>query len=191
MRKGFFYMIFIAVMATAHAQRSPSDSEAFVRALKGSTLLVRLPEFSLQLNALRSRGDSAAVEALLRERDLEHKEILLSFTHTFDFCPVYFFYSRHSDAIRAGQMTGILRDHEGLPIPADKLPKQYFTAEFGATPQLNIEGFIVMDDQLLPLSEPLPFYVREYAWFGLKQRSKAEMLARYNRRLWGIYEYYE
>lgn len=175
----------------AWGQSEASENALFLQKLKSSALLVRLPEQRLALKALRERGDSNAVAELLREQERNHREILLSFTHTFDFCPVYFFLSRHSASVRQGQLSGILIDAAGEKISDAHLPDHFYTAEFGQTPLLQIEAFVVMDQRLLALSEPLPFYERKFAWFGLKRRSKAEMLARYNKRLWKLWSYYQ
>lgn len=125
----------------------------------------------------------------MRERQYrENKEILLSFSQTFDFCPVYFFYSDASDDIRERNFEGHLFDAGLQPVEASVVPEIFYSAEFSETENLGIKGLILMDQKLMPLEAPFPFYQRKYIFGGLISMSKARMVEQYNSRLFDTYK---
>lgn len=169
-------------IAQAPNQDSLTTSCAFLQQLHQGTLLIRLPDRSLSLGALKERGLEEKAAELRAELAEEQKETMLSFKHTFDFAPVYFFYASHSEAIRAGRYE-VIFDAESQPVPADHIQGKVFIGEFGETPKLGISGLILMNDQMLPYGEPLPFYEKKYLWGGLIKRSKAEIAEAYQKKL--------
>ena len=83
----------------------------------------------------------------------------------YDFSPVYFFYSTESKLVRAGQLDSVILDRELLPFPLDGLEKKPFlVAEFAEVQPpssgAGLPALIVMDNQLIQLTEPFPYYVR-------------------------------
>lgn len=160
---------------------SPSTTEEFVKQLKNSALLVRLQDKSKTILTLKEKGLEKEAEALAKEQRQENREILLSFSKTFDFCPVYFFYAKDSEAIRTGHLEGLVFNYkrEIVSLPLDK----FFTAEFAETPDLGIDGLIIKNQNLLALDNDLPFFERRFVFFNLKERSKAEMIEAYNKKM--------
>ena len=157
--------------------------------LKESFILVRLQTDSLKLKALESRGLHREAEILKRRQYLENREIILSFQQTFDFCPVYFFYSNKSDEIRKGNIVGNVFDYELEIVSSEKLQSEtFFTAEFAKTENLGINALVLMDHFLLPLKAPFPFYQRQYVFFSMIRQGKGTMAKRFNKKL---HEYHE
>jgi hypothetical protein len=150
-------------------------------------LLVRLQDKAQSLRLLEERGFEKEAVEMRREQYRENKEILLSFSQTFDYCPVYFFYASQSEAIREGNLSGKVFYEDLSAVENSKLKEEFFIAEFGETGNLGITGLILLQSNLLPLEEPLPFYQRKYTLFGLINYSKADMVKKYNRRLWYLY----
>jgi post-segregation antitoxin (ccd killing protein) len=161
---------------------SPKTAEEFVQQLRNSALLVRLQDKSVSISTLNEKGMQKEAEALAAEQRRENREILLSFSQIFDFCPVYFFYAKDSEAIRKGNLTGVVFNYnlEIVKIEIDK----FFTAEFAETPDLGIDGLIVKNQNLLALDNDLPFFERRYVFLNLIERSKAEIVEAYNNKLY-------
>tara|TARA_R110002050_G_scaffold49818_2_gene115524 strand:- start:3049 stop:3660 length:612 start_codon:yes stop_codon:yes gene_type:complete len=170
------------------AEKKEISREEFVNQLKNSALLVRLQDRTKTMEVLKSNGRAKEAEKLAQEQRLENRETLLSFTQTFDFCPVYFFYAQDSEAIRSGNLEGNVFD-ANREVVSVKLNK-FYTAEFAETPDLGIDGLIIMDQRLLNLDNSLPNFERRFVFFNLKERSKAEMVAAYNSRMHEYYNFY-
>lgn len=171
-----------SLTTTMIAQTSKDYSrEQFIADFQSSTLLVRLQDKSLSLKSLEAKGKTKEAERLRQIQYQENREILLSFKNTFDFCPVLFFYSSNSDAIRNGNFEGVLFDAD---LKSQKLKtEKVFVAEFSETEELGIDGFIVKDRQMLALPENLPYFERRYVLLGMIERSKARMIEAYNHKL--------
>lgn len=174
------------------AQESKSNKypkREFIRDFKNGVLLVRLQDKSLTLKTLKERGMAKESEDLAAKQRRENQEIILSFSHVFSFCPVYFFYAQDSEAIRNGDYESKVfnAQQQSVSIPPEK---HVFTAEFGETENLGIDGLIISDSKLLKLEDPLPYFERRYAFFGLVERSKARMIERYNKKLYDYAEMY-
>lgn len=168
---------------------APSTTEEFVAALKKSALLVRLQDKSKTIAVLKEKGLIKQAEELAQMQHQENREILLSFAKTFDFCPVYFFYAKDSEAIRNGDLGGVIFDANLKLIPLSI--NQFFTAEFAETPDLGIDGLIIRDKRLLALDNDLPFFERRFVFFNLKERSKAEIVEAYNKRMHDYSNFYQ
>lgn len=162
----------------------------FLGELKEGALLFRLQDPQLVRKALLESGREQAWAQRKRKLRKEEAIIRRSFTTQFDYCPVYFFKSRHSDSLRKGKLQGILTRANGDSLAEGEEPGSFYVAEFGATPRLGIKGLVLLNEQLLPLSEPLPFYERRQRWLGLVNLSQAEMIGKYNERLWTEYRHY-
>ncbi|MGB0978851.1 MAG: hypothetical protein ACPGVV_05610 [Croceimicrobium sp.] len=164
------------------AESSNYSKEEFIQDFKNGVLLVRLQDRSLSMSEMEKRGMTEQMEALAAQQRRENREIMLSFKSTFNFCPVYFFYAKNSEAIRSGDFTGKVFDANLEPVDIST-GGSIFTAEFGETEKLGIDGLIIRDSQMLALKEPLPYFERRYVFFGLIERSKARMIELYNKKL--------
>ncbi len=164
-----------------------SDSEIAkdqLNKMKNSFILVRLKTDSLKIHTLEKDGYKEEAEKVKKDLYNENRETILSFSKTFDFCPVYFFYSNSSDQIRKGNLIGNVFDYELNLVKKELLSSQtFFTAEFGKTKNLGIHGLILMDNFFVPLKSPFPFYQRQYVFFSMVKQSKATIAKRLNKRL--------
>lgn len=170
------------------AQYTREDAKADLLQLRNSMLLVRLHTNDVAINYLESQGRAKEADRLKERQYLENKEIILSFSQAFDFCPVFFFYSEASDDIRQGNLEGNLFNAQQQPVEPHEFTEAYYTAEFSETENLGITGLIVMNDQLFPLESPFPFYQRKYTFMGLIALSKAKMIEQYNKKLHATYQ---
>jgi hypothetical protein len=173
----------------AVAQEDLEEAKAQLKALSKSFILVRLKTNEMKIKALEARGYTEEAELEKSKLYLENKETILSFRKTFDFCPVYFFYSNTSDDIRKGILSGNVFDHNLALIEPELLQSEvYFTAEFTETENLGIHALVLMDHYLMPLKAPFPFFERKYIFFSLIQQGKGTIAKRYNKKLYSYYE---
>lgn len=170
-------------------QSDQEKAKEQLQQLKNGVLLVRLKTNANSIEAYEQAGLEKEAEAARQKQYQENKEIILSFSQTFDFAPVYFFYSDASDAIRKGQFEGQVFDSKLKPVEIEKLEaRPVFTGEFSQTPNTGIKGFVLMNQDMIPLKSPFPFYQRQYVFFSLITLSKAKVVERYNERLHGTYQ---
>jgi len=107
--------------------------------LKKGTLLVRLPTNHAKIARLTEMGklDLAKKEETINQQF--QSDIINSFTSSFDYCPVYFFYSNHAEAIKKGDIEEKIFDKEKNFIHEIKTPlDQIFYAEFGQVHQNEV-----------------------------------------------------
>ena len=178
----FFLFLFIGHLV--FSQDSYDEAKVRLDNLKKGMLLVRLQTGNKQVNALMDKGLLEEAEAIRQEQYEENKEAILAFSQVFDFCPVYFFYSDESEAIRAKELSGVIFNSDlEMLNNVSALPEYFLTAEFAETPNLKIDGVVIMDEKMLPLEAPFPFYQREHIMLGLISLSKGKMVERLNKRL--------
>ncbi|WP_421753972.1 hypothetical protein [Croceimicrobium sp.] len=169
----------------AQSDESPTKEygkKEFIQDFQNAVLLVRLQDKDLTLKRLEEEGLQEQAEKIREMQRRENRETVLSFRKTFDFCPVYFFYAKDSEAIRKGDYKDKLFDADFQAAQVSSNQK-VFTAEFAETDGLGIDGLIIRDDQLLSFEDPIPYFERRFVFFGLIERSKARMVEAYNKRL--------
>lgn len=171
------------------AQSKFEEAKSDLQKLRNGMLLVRLQTAANKIDALVKIGRSEEAKAATLEQYRENKETILAFSQVFTFCPVYFFYADDSEEIRRGNLAGHIFNTD-LVAAEDStgLPEHYFTGEFAETTNLGIDGFILMDKDLIPLESPFPFFQRRYILFNTITLSKAKILDRYNAKLQRTYE---
>lgn len=175
---------FVSIASPLSAQSNQQIAKEQLNQMKASFILVRLKTDSLKIEALKKNGFTEEAEKQKLELYQENKEILLSFAKTFDFCPVYFFYSSSMDNIRSGEIVGHVFDSNLKIVDQDLLKAQpFFTAKFGKTKNLGIHALILMDHYFVPLKSPFPFYQRQYVFFSLFKQGKGTIAKRLNKRL--------
>jgi len=104
--------------------------------LKEGALLVRLQTSKNKIDALRKVGkEKQALKAEVFQQT-ENEKIMQAFVNQFDFAPVYFFYSHHSNKVRKGDFEGIFLN-ENLEVDStivmDK--KMVYTSEYTSIKQ--------------------------------------------------------
>lgn len=184
-----FLYFFISIANPLSAQSNQSIAKEQLNQMKGSFILVRLKTDSLKIAALEKNGFIEEAEKQKQQLYLENKETILSFAKTFDFCPVYFFYSSSTDNIRSGKIEGHVFDSNLKMVDGELLKTQpFFTAKFGKTENLGIHALILMDHYFVPLKSPFPFYQRQYVFFSLFKQGKGTIAKRLNKKLKEQYE---
>ncbi len=173
----------------ARAQDKAEEAKTNIQQLKQSFILVRLQTNQKKIDLLKESGREKMAQQAASEQYQENRETILSFQKTFDFCPVYFFYAPHSEAIRKGELAGVVFDYDQNEVPLEKLTtRPFFTAEFSETEKLGISALVLMDQYMVPLEDPFPYYERKYVFFSLIKQSKARMAELYNTKLKNYYE---
>ncbi len=103
--------------------------------LKGGALLVRMHTRGNSITALRKSGkDKMADELEAHQREYNHG-IIKAFDAEFNFCPVYFFYSNHSESVMNEQFDDVvfLNAHLLPDTTITFAARTFLTAEFGTT----------------------------------------------------------
>ncbi len=118
-------------------------ARAQINALKnGGALLVRLKTNSNTIEKLKATGNIDLATQVEQETALTNKIIIASYLREFTFCPVYFFYSNHSDSVKHKKLTGILVDTNLVENPAIVCNATfYLIAESGAVYNSSL-GFV-------------------------------------------------
>ncbi len=107
--------------------------------LKSGTLLVRLRTIEAKVAKLKEMGKFDEAKKIETFNKQFHFDIVHSFAAHFNYCPVYFFYSNHTEDIRMGKFEGKIFDTKGNKIKNLETPlSQIFFAEFGQVHQQEI-----------------------------------------------------
>lgn len=116
----------------SEAHRDRREAYRHIMAMRESILLVRLHTLQPTIDALRESGKNQEADEVEFKIKIQSERIIRAFNDRFDFCPVYFFYSHDSPAIRAGQFEEVLYDGPELPTQAQISDSvSYYIADFG------------------------------------------------------------
>ncbi|HRG53901.1 MAG TPA: hypothetical protein PLL00_13790 [Bacteroidia bacterium] len=112
-------------------------STAQIHQLKNGALLVRLKTNELAISALNKNGQSSKAEAVEKKQAQINKNIIAAFKKEFNFCPVYFFYSNYSTAIKNREFDKVIFLNDSLQSDATIkfVQPNFFIAEFGTVEQ--------------------------------------------------------
>jgi hypothetical protein len=217
------YIILLALFSSSFFSFSqntpPSNAEMTIRAdtnylnLKNGVLLVRLSNPQKKIAALRKYGYFEEANNSQMIQDNENKEIIKSFKDEFTFCKSYFFFSEHSNLVRAKDFSKPIFLDDKLNIdPSIKLTNEAFLiAEFGNVkkdpasykdfyvsdsdngykksptywggPDLHFSALTMMSDQFIQLRRPFPRYARTFSSLGILKRSVKNTVIRLNKKL--------
>lgn len=164
-------LLLLSILTQGSAQEQAQDTEdpGFTAAqhlwhLKDGVLLIRLPSFRNQLEALEKRGASKRkINQLLEDRNQFSRHIITAFQDTFDYCKVLFVFDTAMTRIIDGQRSGFCLDdsllsvNSALEIPSD-LP--VYTLRLGVTDYATTArrtSFIFTDVQGNDLRKPFPY----------------------------------
>lgn len=183
-------LICLLVLNSIQAQYGKEEAMQDLDNLKNGMLLVRLKTNVEAISQLEAQGKATEAEALRQRQYQKNRDIILSFSKSFDFCPVYFFYASQSEDIRNAKLSGNLFDSNLKLVETQKLPEFYLTAEFSKTENLGLEGLIIMNSKLFPMESPFPFYQRKYRFFGLVSHTKSKMVYLMNHNMHEHYAFW-
>lgn len=128
MKKTIILLSVIPLLGWSQKDAAPKQ----IRELKNTMLLVRLKTGENQIKAYKEAGYMEKASELEAKIGAENREIASAFRDHFDFCPVYFFYSSASKAIRERKTQGKLLDDGLKPVGGIARPvPTFYIAEFG------------------------------------------------------------
>lgn len=151
--------------------------------LRHSALLVRMPNPTSKIQALKQAGLFKKAKEVETENTLERKEILLAFRQVYTFGNVYFFEDYNFKKVQEGNLNGILTNKFGEPVPEAILPNEFLVGAFGQTEMQKLDAFVAMDKNFTQLNAPFPFYQRSNYFLSLLTYSKAEIIQKWNEKL--------
>jgi hypothetical protein len=140
-----------------------SVTKVHIGTVKNGTLLVRLRSNQKQLNALLKRGDTIGEYNRAREIRLKQLEIVNAFKVKYSFSKVLFFYSHHSDQVKAKNWKGIILNDSLEAIKFDGAQYLILDPYIATLTGLNVthNGMSVFDADFKLLEKPFPYYIRK------------------------------
>ncbi len=187
-------------------------AEQQIRHLKEGVLLVRLESRDATIEGLKERGQLETAAEFEQKIKLQNAETITAFQNGFDFCPVFFFHARESDAIKERNWADvdIITAQGDTVFPFAEGPRNFLAAAFSQTdvgkeetfylhyvkdgewhieihkvPQeaaVSFNALIMMSNQLVELSSPFPHYVRTFNNL-LFSRKPQKAVQKLNKRL--------
>ncbi len=92
MNKITFPFLLLLMSLTAIGQSNLAEAKTKLKQLKEGVILVRLFTNDAKISGLEAAGKTMEARKAAEQQQRENKDILLSFSQVFQFCPVYFFY---------------------------------------------------------------------------------------------------
>lgn len=152
------------------------DAATQITSLKDGYLLLRLQTAEKTAAALASRGEAERAEAVRLRQETENKKLAFAFAQHFDFCPVFFFYSDDSEAVRQGDFAGRLYHADFTPVDTARSDRFFLFAEIANVYQDplvtetagqerpaggigGLESLVIKDRNFVQLDQPFPFQV--------------------------------
>lgn len=187
-----------------------------ISSLRKGVLLVRLKTLDRSVEALKKMGEPIRSEEIRKKIDDQNRALIDAFEKEFNFCPVFFFYSKDSKAViegdRAGNLFNSRGDTVGLDFPYSKIyfadtgplaadtSTHFYTYERVQNGNFSNErikrkfagqamGFgalVLKDDRFVNLRSPLPYYVKTYGHFFFL-RKPHKFVALLNDKLYRYY----
>lgn len=131
--------------------------------MKEGALFVRLKTNERALAVLRENGKTAQADALEKKQKEINQNIIGAFRQQFNFCPVYFFFSNYSAALKEKKMDAVVFLNDSLqPDPAITFSRSnFFIADFGVVLQDTakyIENRALVPDENFSVKETKTYY---------------------------------
>lgn len=140
-----FLLLFLLLPCTSFAQENPKEKKPTrrriakanaitqIQQLHDGVLLVRLQTRKLAISQLTEMGEIERIEQIKDERKQINLHIMKAFRQEFTFCPVYFFYTDYTIAVKEGRIEDVVFVNDSLlPDTSIKVGESSFlTAEFG------------------------------------------------------------
>ncbi|MBL4668292.1 MAG: hypothetical protein JKY30_03405 [Flavobacteriales bacterium] len=169
-------------------QRKINAKEQII-GLKNGILLVRLKTNKKSIEAMREHGRTILANKTEGKLKNRNAYIIYAFKTSFDFCPVYFFYSSDSKHIRNNHLDSVSFLNDSLKIDKSITVNDtnYYVAEFGhieptetidyqssvyvpkketrntytGSSDFSFKAVIVKDKMFKQLNKPFPYYSKE------------------------------
>jgi hypothetical protein len=177
--------LFLFIIPNTSAQRSREKAYANITMLKNGALFVRLRTSELKINALKKIGDEKQAEEIRVAQENSNKSIIAAFKANFTFCKVYFFYSNHSNEVKAGNYKGFVFD-AAMNTTIDFTGTNYFIGEYDEGKNTQIDAFIIKDKNYEPLKSPFPYLIKQNVML-VSTRSDDSLVIALNKKLFDFY----
>lgn len=187
-------------------------AEQQIKHLRDGVLLVRLESRDATIKGLKERGQMDKAAEFEQKIMLQNSETISAFKSAFDFCPVFFFHARDSEAIKKRHWDAVvLLSAQGDTVhPFAEAPLNFLVAAFTQTTVGKEENFylhyvkdeewhieihqmmresgttfnalVVMSNQFVELNAPFPYYVRTFNNLPFSRKPEKAVM-HLNRRL--------
>lgn len=167
-------------------------AEQQIRHLKDGVLLVRLESRDATIAGLKERGQLETATEFEQKIERQNGETISAFQSEFDFCPVFFFHARESEAVkeRNWDEVDLFNAYGDSVNPFAERPLNFLVAAFTETAvgkeetfylhyvkdgvwhieihqmmqeaAVSFNALVVMSNLLVELSSPFPYYVRTF-----------------------------
>jgi hypothetical protein len=192
--------------ANKKKQTIPSDAQAktHIQNLKSGVLLVRLRTSEKAINSLEKAGNEQMAATLKRRQEAENKRLIAAFQQHFKFCPVYFFFSTHSENIKTGNYSGGFVNENLEPVAEPQITdRNYYVAEitdleqFRPEPddpnasnnaEVSFKALVLRDNDFHQLNKPFPYFIKASQNIPPRKRSEPEMVVLLNDNLASFYK---
>lgn len=185
--KLYFFSGLILFSFSCFAQNKNIEARNQIDLLKNGALLIRLKSGEMQAKALENGGSKAEAQAYLKKQAEQNQALMHTFRTKFTFCPLYFFYSSSSTQVQQKEFHACFLNEQLLPDSTIAPPAAFLVGEIGYSNAQHLDGFILMDDQLVQLRPPFPWIARKFE-SAFKSRSDDEMILTMNKNLWEFYK---
>ena len=137
--KRFLFFLLVSLTFTGYSQLGKEyenrkiRSALQIKAFKNGVLFIRIRNRDAEVEYLKKYGRVEEARKVERKRKELNQRLIRAFQTNFDFCPVYFFFSKDSKHIRLGQFDSVGFVDTSLQV-IDTIrprPSYYLTAELG------------------------------------------------------------
>lgn len=190
-----------------------------IQRLKEGALFVRLFDKSMQIELIERRNKPETVKAYKAKVKKENLEIINAFVTEFDFCPVYFFYSKNSNEIRnrdfenmsfinnLGEPDSTIKPNVDFFYTADITESridtffyyqnvvtennEHITTKSNLSKSSSFEALVFHSDKLIDLKKPFPYHTKTLSSLPIFSRSYKSVVDRANHKLNLFYSRFE
>ncbi|MGB0867999.1 MAG: hypothetical protein ACPGSD_00260 [Flavobacteriales bacterium] len=190
-----------------------------IQRLKNGALLVKLYQKERQIELLKRINKEKALESYIADVKKNNLEIIKAFSENFEFCPVYFFYSKDAQNVKerafenmnfvnrfgeedstivmqaeyfyAGSITESRIDTFKYHSQARDNHSRSINAYSSPKSSSSFEAFVFQSDKLIDLFMPFPYLTRTFGSLPVLKRSNRQLVNRLNVKLNKFYDRYK
>jgi hypothetical protein len=187
-----------------------------INTLREGILLVRLKTLDRSVEALERMGEPLRAKDTRKKIDEQNQALIDAFDKEFNFCPVYFFYSKDSKEVISGNRSGKIFNSKGDSVSLDFPYSKIYFADTGplaadtsthfytyervqngnfstkrikrkyAGQAMGFGALVLKDERFMNLRNPLPYYVKTWGQFFFL-RKPDKFVALLNDKLYRYY----
>lgn len=150
-------------------------------------LLVRLRSYQNEIDYWKKTGGEKGKAGLkkVEEKKAEKAKALMEAFQVFGVCPVYFFYSNDTRAVKDGDYSKLINTTAKLDLEGKRI--FFLDSDRFPSPSMNssINGFGVFNEKFEYLQDPFPNGIRKYEFFKFikADRTYSQMVVILDERL--------